>query len=179
MRAMNLDTLVRAGEQPWHPAPTAEDIDVWDNDGFPVCGTYRLDGRLVIFSLITKAGTRSLWAYLPVDPEAEQAITEARFDSEDEFEDFLAECFTDREAVFAVAENLLITSKSRGIRIPVGRNALLAVGATWYAQRSAALYLELQQRLEAAASEPSDPDELLSAAQSVIETLPIEGTGFG
>jgi hypothetical protein len=153
--------------------PTAEDTDVWDNDGFPVCGTYRLDGRLVIFSLVTAVGTRSLWAYLPVDPEAEQAITEATFDSEDEFEDFIAECFTDREAVFAVAENLVITSKSRGIRVPVGRNALLAVGATWYAQRSAALCLELQQRLEAAASQPSDPEELLSAAQSVIKTLPI------
>jgi hypothetical protein len=170
---MNLDTLARAGQQPWHPMPAAEDIDIWDKDVFAICGTYRLDGQLVIFSLVTKVGTRSLWAYLPVDPEAEQDITEARFDSEDAFEDFLAECFTGGEAVFAVAENLVITSKSRGIRIPVGRNALLAVGATWYAQRSAALCLELQQRLEAAASEPSDPEELLSAAQAVIETLPI------
>jgi hypothetical protein len=129
-----------------------------------------LDGRLIIFSLITTVGTRSLWAYVPVDPEAEQ---EARFESEDEFDDFLAECFTGRETVFAAAEDLVITSKSRGIRIPAGRNALLAVGATWYAQRSAALYMEVQQRLEAAASEPSDPEELLRAAQGVIETLPI------
>ena len=173
MRAVNLDTLVRAGQPPWDPMPAAEDIDVWDKSGFPICGTYRLDGRLVVFSLITTAGTRSLWAYVPVDPEAEHGITEARFESEGEFEDFIAECFTGREAVFAAAENLVIASKSRGIRIPVGRNALLAVGATWYAQRSAALYMELQQRLEAAASEPSDPEELLSAAQGVIEKLPI------
>lgn len=170
---MNLDTLVRAGQPPWHPVPAAEDIDVWDKYEFPICGSYRLDGRLIIFTLITTAGARSLWAYVPVDPEAEQAVTGARFESEDEFNDFLAGCFTGREAVFAAAENLVVTSKSDGIRIPVGRNALLATGATWYAQRSAALHMELQKRLEAATSEPSDPEELLSAAQGVIETLPV------
>jgi hypothetical protein len=171
---MNLDMLVRAGQPPWHPVPTAEDIDVWDKYEFPICGSYRLDGRLIIFTLITTAGTRSLWAYVPVDPETEQAITEARFDSEGEFNDFLAGCFTGREAVFAAAENLIITSKSDGIHIPVGSNALLAMGAKWYAQRSAALHAELQKRLEAAASsEPTDPAELLSAAQGVIETLPV------
>jgi hypothetical protein len=47
------------------------------------------------------------------------------------------------------------------------------MGAKWYAQRSAALHAELLKRLEAAAaSEPADPEELLSAAQGVIETLP-------
>lgn len=175
MRTMNLDKLVRAGQPPWHPVPTAEDIDVWDKYEFPICGSYRLDGRLVIFTLITTAGTRSLWAYVPVAPAAEQAVTEAKFETEDEFNDFLSGCFTSREVVFAAAENLVITSKSDGIRIPVGRNALLAMGAKWYAQRSAALYAELQKRLEAAAaSEPADPEELLSAAQGVIETLPVQ-----
>ena len=62
---MNLDMLVRAGQRPWNPVPTAEDIDVWDEYEFPICGTYRLDGRLIIFTLITTAGTRSLWAYVP------------------------------------------------------------------------------------------------------------------
>ena len=67
----------------------------------------------------------------------------------------------------------MITSKSDGIRIPAGRNALLAMGATWYVQRSAALHAELQRRLEAATSETADPEELLSAAQGVIEILPV------
>ena len=173
MRVMNLDMLVRAGQPPWHPVPTAGDIDVWDKYEFPICGSYRLDGRLVIFTLITTAGTRSLWAYVPVAPEAEQAVAVARFQTEDEFNDFLEGCFTGREVVFAAAENLVITSKSDGIRIPVGRNALLAAGAKWYAQRSAALYTELQKRLEAASTDPADPAELLSAAQGVIETLPV------
>jgi hypothetical protein len=173
MRTMNLDMLVRSGQRPWHPVPTAEDIDVWDKYEFPICGSYRLDGRLIIFTLITTAGTRSLWAYVPVASEAEQTVAEARFETEDEFNDFLEGCFTGQEAVFAAAEDLVITSKSDGIRIPAGRNALLARGAKWYAQRSAALYAELQRRLEAATSEPGDPEELLSAAQGVIETLPV------
>jgi hypothetical protein len=173
MMTVNLDMLVRAGQQPWHPVPTAGDIDVWDKYEFPICGSYRLDGRLIVFTLITTAGTRSLWAYVPVAPEAEQAVAEARFEAEDEFNKFLEGCFTGQEAVFAAAENLIITSKSDGIRIPSGRNALLAMGARWYAQRSAALYAELQRRLEAATNEPADPEELLSAAQGVIETLPV------
>ncbi len=149
---MNLDMLVRAGQPPWLPVPTAVDIDVWDKYEFPICGSYRLDGRLVIFTLITTAGTRSLWAYVPVAPKAEQAVAEARFETEGEFNDFLARCFTGQEVVFAAAENLVITSKSDGVHIPTGRNALLAMGAKWYAQRSAALH---------------------SAAQGVIETLPV------
>jgi hypothetical protein len=79
-----------------------------------------------------------------------------------------------QEVVFAAAANLVSTSESDSICIPVGRNALLAMGVKWYAQLSAALYAELQKRLEAAvASEPTDPEELLSAAQGVIETLPV------
>ena len=172
MMTMNLDMLVCADQRPWHPVPTAEDIDVWDKYEFPICGSYRLTGRLIVFTLIATAGTRSLLAYVPVAPEAEQAVAEARFDTEAEFNDFLAGCFMDQETVFAAAEDLVITSKSDGVRIPAGRNTLLAMGAKWYAQRSAALYAELQKRLEAAAREPVDPEELLSAAQGVIETLP-------
>ena len=112
---MNLDTLVRTGQPPWNPMPAAEDIDVWDKYEFPIFGSYRLDGRLIIFTiftLITTAGTRSLWAYVPVDSGAERTVAGARFESEDEFNNFLAGCFTGREAVFAAAENLVITSKS-------------------------------------------------------------------
>jgi hypothetical protein len=173
MRAMNIDTLVRVGQPPWNPVPTADDIDVWDKYEFPICGSYRLDGRLVVFTLITTAGTRSLWAYVPVPIGSEQSVAEARFENEDQFNDFLEGCFTDREAVFAAAENFVITSKSDGVRIPPARNALLVMGAKWYAGRSAVLYAELRKRLDTAASQPNDPEELLSAAQGVIEALPV------
>jgi hypothetical protein len=124
-------------------------------------------------SVVWPAATRSLWANVPVASEAEQTVAEARFETEDEFNDFLEGYFTGNEAVFAAAEDLVITSKSDGIRIPAGRNALLATGAKWYLQRSAALHAELQKRLEAATGEPADPEELRSAAQGVIETLPV------
>lgn len=172
MRAMNLDTLVRAGQPPWHPVPSAEDIDVWDKYEFPVCGSYRLDGHLVVFALVTTAGTRSLWAYVPIPRDEEQMVSAATFETEAEFDDFLADCFAGRKVVFAAAENSVVTSKSDGIPIPVGKNALLVMGAKWYAERSAALYAELRKRLDSAASQPANPEELLSAAQGVIETLP-------
>lgn len=171
MRTVNLDALVRTGQPPWRPVPTAEDIDVWDKYDFPICGTYRLDGALVIFTLITTGGVRSLWAYVPVPPEAEEAVAHARFNTEAEFDEFIEGCFANREAVFAAAENFVITSKSGGIRIPPFRNALLMAGARWYAERSAALYAGLQKRL-AAASETADAGEVLRAAQGVLENLP-------
>jgi hypothetical protein len=169
---MNLDTLVRVGQPPWQPVPTAQDVDVWDKYEFPICGSYHLDGHLVVFTLITTAGPRSLWAYVPVAHEAEDAVSTASFETEDEFSDFLTGCFTGRAAVFAAAEHFIVTSKSDGVLIPAGKNALLVMGAKWYAERSAALYAELRKRLDAAASQPTDPEELLSAAQGVIETLP-------
>ena len=35
MRALNLDTLVRIGQPPWHPVPTAEGVDMWEKYEFP------------------------------------------------------------------------------------------------------------------------------------------------
>jgi hypothetical protein len=165
--------LVRAGQPPWHPVPTAGDVAVWDQYEFPICGSHRLDGRLIGFTLITTAGTRSLWAYVPVESEAEQAVADARFGTEAKFNEFLEERFARQEAVFAAAENLVITSKSDSVRIPAGKNTLLVMGAKWYVQRSAALQAELQKRLEAATREPSNTEELLSATQRVIATLPV------
>jgi len=168
MRTMNLDMLVRAGQQPWLPVPQAEDIDVWDKYDFPICGTYRLDSRLVIFTLVASAGNRSLWAYVPVPPESEEAVSGARFEAEEEFNEFLAGCFAGRKAVFAAAEDFVITSKSDGIVIPSGRFGLLTIGAEWYALRAA---VELRNRLTAA-SEAGNVSEVLSVAQDALSGLP-------
>lgn len=165
---MNLDMLVRVGQQPWQPVPRAGDVDVWDKYDFPVCGTYRLGGRLIVFTLITTGANRSLWAYVPVSPAEEQAVIEARFDTEAEFDEFLDGCFAGREAVFAAAEDFIITSKSDGIVIPRTKGGLILAGADWYAGRVAA---ELRSRL-AAANDADDPDELLRAAQGVLTSLP-------
>jgi hypothetical protein len=168
MRTMNLDMLVRVGQPPWHPVPRAEDVDVWDKYDFPICGTYRLDGRLIIFTLVTTGANRSLWAYVPVPPEEEKAVTEAQFDTEAGFDEFLDGCFAGHEAVFAAAEDFVITSKSDGIPIPGTRGGLLVAGANWYAVRATA---GLRHRL-AVAEGADDPAELLRAAQGVLTSLP-------
>jgi hypothetical protein len=77
-----------------------------------------------------RLGLLPSWLTFPVAPEAEQAVAEASFETEDEFNDFLAGCFAGQEVVFAAAENLVVTSKSDGTRIPAGSSALLAMGAS-------------------------------------------------
>jgi hypothetical protein len=165
MRTVNLDTLVRIGQRPWRPVPEAEDIDVWDKYDFPNCGTYRLGDDLIVFTLITTAGIRSLWAYVPVPSGEREAVAEAHFDTENEFDAFLDSRFAEREAVFAAAENFVITAKSDGILIPSARHALLAAGARWYAERTVALS-GVKARLPAA--DDADADTLLRAAQGAL-----------
>ncbi len=167
---MNLDTLVRIGEPPWHPTPAADELDVWDKYDFPICGTFRLHGGLVIFTIITSVGTRSLWAYVGVPRDAEQPVLDAQFEAPDEFDTFLKECFTEREAVFAAAENLRVRSKSDGVLIPAGKNALLAAGTRWYVER-AALIAGLQEPV-VAIKEEADEATLLRVAQDVLADIP-------
>lgn len=163
---VNLDALVKVGSRPWRPGSAVHDVDIWDKADFPTCGTFRLGNDLVVFTLITAVGIRSLWAYVPVPAHEDALVTQASFHTEAEFDDFLASRFTGREAIFAAAENLVISAKSDGIPIPSGRHALVPAGATWYAQRAAALAGRLQPP-------PVQPDEanpatVLRRAQSVL-----------
>lgn len=167
MRTVNLDKLVRAGQRPWRPAPGVSDVEVWDKFDFPTSGAFHLDDDLVVFALITTAGTRSLWAYAPLPPEAEKIIAAARFDSDAEFNDFVAACFADREVIFAAAEDFVITSKSDGTRIGGDRHALLAAGARWYLSRISAL-----QNRPAPQVKADDAEELLLAAQGALANTP-------
>lgn len=168
MRALNLDTLVSAGQPPWQPTAAAQDVDVWDKYDFPLHGTYRLGDELVVFTVITTAGSRSLWAYVPVSPDMREAVTGARFDTEAEFNAFLDGLFAGREAVLAAAENSVVTSKSDGILIAPGRNGLIAAGLRWYTDRAAAL----AQARGAQAENEADAENLLHATQGVLASLP-------
>lgn len=159
----SLDRLVTAGQRPWRPAPAAEDVDVWDRFDFPTSGTYRLGDELIVFSLVTTAGDRSMWAYVPVPAERAKAAAEARFDSDAEFYDFVAGFFLAQEVVFAVAEDFIIMVKSDGVPVGTGPHSLLAAATKWYSTRVAAL---LSHRVEDA-----DAAELLHAAQGVLATV--------
>jgi hypothetical protein len=168
MRVVNLDTLVSAGQPPGRPRTAARDVDVWDKYDFPLHGTYRLGDDLVVFTLITTAGSRSLWAYVPVPPGEREAVTTARFSTEAEFNAFLDGLFARREVVLAAAEDFVITSKSDGVLIPPGRNGLIAAGLKWYTERAAAL---AESRAAQAANE-DDTENLLHATQEVLASLP-------
>lgn len=174
MRALNLDTLVSAGQPPWRPARAARDLDVWDKYDFPLHGTYRLGDEVIVFTLVTMAGHRSLWAYVPVPPGRRETVTAPpRFDTEDEFAAFLAACFAGREAVFAAAEDLVITSRSDGILIPPGRHGLLAAGARWYTQRAAALADQRARQIAEQTADDTDLGNLLQTTQGALADLPV------
>ena len=172
--AVNLDALVRAGRPPWLPSPDARDLDPWEKYDFPSCGTYWLGDRLVVFTLITTAGRRSLWAYAPVQAGQERAVEEASFDTESDFEAFLAASFADREVIFAAAEDFRIAWKSDGIWLPPAPGALLAAATRWYVQRAIALGLipEGAALPAASAADASESEEsqqkLLREAQRVL-----------
>jgi len=173
MRTVNLDTLVSAGQPPWHPVPAAQDVDVWDKYDFPLHGTYRLGDEVIVFTLVTTGGSRSLWAYVPVPPEQREAVSDPRFDTKAEFDAFLAGCFAGHEAVFAAAENFVITSRSDGILIPLGRYGLLAAGARWYAQRAAMRAAQRAQEVAKQADIAADDDSLLQVTQGALADLPV------
>lgn len=65
---MNLDMLVCAGQPPWHPAPDAEDVDIWEKYDIPIRGTYRLDGNRVILSLINTVAAGPCGHMFPPPP---------------------------------------------------------------------------------------------------------------
>jgi hypothetical protein len=135
-------------------------------------GTYRIDGQLVIFTLITTAASRSLWAYVPATAKAAKTIeANPRFETEGDFSAFLDSCFTNREVVLAAAEGFAITIKSDGTFIPPSKNALILAATRWYLERSAALNAGLQEEL-AAASEATDTSEIVRTAQGALTGLP-------
>ena len=169
---MNLDTLIQVGMPPWRPAPAAQIVDIWDKYDFPSCGIYSLGDEVIVFTVITTAGPRSLWAYVPVPPASRESVTRADFDTEAEFDAWLEFWFAGHEVVFAAAENFVVTAKSDGILIPPRRNALLAAGARWYAERGAALG-GVDVRLPEA--DDADAGTLLRAAQGVLASGPQAG----
>jgi hypothetical protein len=160
---VNLDVLVSAGQPPWQPSAAARDVEVWEKPDFPVSGTYRLGGALILFALITTAGGRSLWAYVPVPPEREEIVTTSRFASDAELDAFIDGCFTGQEVVFAVAQDFVIQAKSDGIRIGTAPFALLAAATQWYISRVSALLNAQTEPVPAA-----DAKELLHAAQGAL-----------
>jgi hypothetical protein len=158
---MNIDTLVSAGFPPWLPSHEARELDIWDKYDFPLHGTFRLGDTLVVFTLITIAGDRSLWAYAPVPVEDEEKVLEAQPGSEEEFEEFLRQRFQGQVVLFAAADDFIVKAKSDGISIGNERQSWLLEAARWYAGMALAL------------ASAADEDVLLRDMQRILADLSI------
>lgn len=137
---MNLDMLASRGLLPWKPSPDATNIQVWRRYDTPMIGTFRLDGRTVLFTLIGDTSqTVSVWAYVPVPVEDEDRFAAVEFDSSEQMMEFIDESFAGNEAVFVIAKDLKIWLWTRH-EVPFGQNeGLLAAAAAALADMSKAV----------------------------------------
>lgn len=106
--AMNLDKLVCRGQAPWCPKREAQDVTIWHQYDFPSCGTYRLDGRLVLFTVVADGDELSVWAYAPVPVARETEVEDASFDSVTDMMAFIDEMLMGREVVLALARDFKV-----------------------------------------------------------------------
>lgn len=127
---MNLDSLVRRGLPPWQPSEGADQVRAWRRYNHPMIGTFRSEGRLVLFTLIgDTAQTVSVWAYALVPVADEDRFTTARFHSADEMTALADEVFIGSEAVIVAAKDLKVWLWTRREVTYYGEDGLLAAAA--------------------------------------------------
>lgn len=168
MRLMNPDKLVLTGQPPRDPSPDATDVDVWEMYDFPIQGHFWLDGHLILFAVVAIAGDRSLWAYVPAAPDVAAVVeSEYQFETDAQFREFMARCFTGCEVVFAVADDFVVTARSGAASVGRSPDALLVAGARWYLdQAGATAAMRLQD--PAVAEAAGDSDVLARAAVEAL-----------
>jgi hypothetical protein len=107
---MNLDALVTRGRLPWSPSPDAHDPDVWYE--YPRVGTFTVNGVTVLFDVFGGVETEmtTVWAYAVLEPSEADELAEVSFDSVTELQEFVQEKLNGRQLVFALADDLLISS---------------------------------------------------------------------
>jgi len=108
---MNLDALVTKGRLPWSPSPDAHDPDVWYTYEYPRVGTFTVNGLTVLFDVLGGFETEmTVWAYTCLEPSEADELAEVSFDSVTELQEFVQEKLNGRQLVFALADDLLISS---------------------------------------------------------------------
>lgn len=127
---MNLDMIVSRGLPPWQPSSNAADVEVWDRYDHPMVGTFRLSGRIVLYTLVGDTSQAvSVWAYVLVPAGDEEKFAAARFGSDEQMTEFIQDAFAGNEAVFAMARDLKIWLWTRRA-VPSGPgNVLFAAAA--------------------------------------------------
>src|SRR5260370_8219120 len=109
MGRMNLDALVKRGEVPWCRSPDATDCDSWLVVDHPRAGTFRIGSDLVLFTVVSdNDGDLYVWAYAPVQGDAEHRFADARFGTGPELGDAISAPFPRQMAVSALPTHLLL-----------------------------------------------------------------------
>lgn len=115
---MNLDAVVRRGRLPWRPCPDAHDVQVWHQYEHPHTGTFTSKAGTVIFTVLGGVETDvSVWAYACLTPEDARGLDGIEFDSLAHLREFIDQVFAAHRLVFALADDLLITSWAVAERI--------------------------------------------------------------
>jgi hypothetical protein len=157
---MNPDTLVKRGEVPWCPSPDATDCDAWLVWEHPRAGTFRIGPDLVLFTVVSdNDDDLSVWAYVPVQADAEPSFAKARFGTGPELGEFVSSHFAGQMAVFAVASDLLVAHWGE-YSVPAGPDGL-ATAATAFVSSlvaSARPMTRLQAALAGAAAVNAIPE---------------------
>lgn len=157
---MNLDTVVKRGEAPWCPSPDATDCDAWLEWDHPRAGTFRIGPDLVMFTVVSDDdGDLSVWAYAPVQSEAERPFAQARFASSSDLGEFISAHFAGQMAVFAVASDLSVAHWSE-YRVAEGADGLATAAAAFVSSLIAAAgpTARLQAALAGAAAVNAIPE---------------------
>lgn len=97
------------GRLPWSPNPAVTDLDVWHEYEVPLVGTFRMDDQTVLFALVGDPNDDlTVWAYRCLSPEEAAAADDLAFESVGELGEHVERMFAHREAVLALAGDLLI-----------------------------------------------------------------------
>jgi hypothetical protein len=108
---MTLDALGTKGRLPWSPSPDARDPDVWYTYEYPRVGTFSVNGVTVLFAVLGGFETEmTVWAYTCLEPSEVAELADVSFDSVTELQEFVHEKLTGRQLVFALADDLVISS---------------------------------------------------------------------
>jgi hypothetical protein len=100
-----------AGRLPWSPSPDVSDLDVWYEYEYPYVGTLLMRDVPVLFNLLGGVETETtVWAYTYLDPDEARDLADVSFASLTELREFVQEKLNGRQLLFALADDLLISS---------------------------------------------------------------------
>jgi len=106
-------SLIVVGRLPWSPSPDARDLDVWYEYEYPYVGTFTVRDVTVLFNVLGGVETEmTVWAYTCLEPDEADELAEVSFASLFDLRHFVQETLTGRQLVFALADDLLISSWS-------------------------------------------------------------------